>query len=142
MGIIYFEYNNVRGIFMKKTLMAVLFALMLVLAACGGGNDAGNNDAANNDAANNTEENAANNNENDGGTVDSAAAEDAYKSSCASCHGQDLSGGAGPDLTDVGSNLSADEIETVIEEGQGSMPGGLLSGDEATAVAEWLADHK
>src|SRR5699024_3835897 len=135
MGIIYFEHNNVRGIFMKKTLMAVLFALMLVLAACGGGNDAGNNDAANNDAANNTEENAANN-ENDGGTVDSAAAEDAYKSSCASCHGQDLEGGAGPDLTDVGSKLSADDIETVIAEGQGSMPGGLLSGDDATAVAE------
>lgn len=126
---------------MKKTLMAVLFALMLVLAACGGGNDAGNNDAANNDAVNNTEENAANN-ENDGGTVDSAAAEDAYKSSCASCHGQDLSGGAGPDLTEVGASLSADEIETIIADGQGSMPGGLLSGDDATAVAEWLAEHK
>lgn len=126
---------------MKKTLMAVLFALMLVLAACGGGNDAANNDAANNGAANNTEENAANN-ENDGGTVDSAQAEDAYKSSCASCHGQDLSGGAGPDLTNVGSKLSADEIETIIVEGQGSMPGGLLAGDDATAVAEWLAEHK
>lgn len=130
------------GFFMKKTLMAVLFALMLVLAACGGGNnDAANNDAANNGAANNTEENAANN-ENDGGTVDSAQAEDAYKSSCASCHGQDLSGGAGPDLTNVGSELSADEIETIIAEGQGSMPGGLLSGDDATAVAQWLAEHK
>ncbi|HIV73732.1 MAG TPA: c-type cytochrome [Candidatus Pseudogracilibacillus intestinigallinarum] len=131
---------------MKKSLMAVLFALMLVLAACGGGNnDATNNDAGNtNSNTNNTEENAGNNegNDNAGDSVDSAAAEDVYKSSCASCHGQDLSGGAGPDLTSVGSELSADDILSVIENGQGSMPGGLISGDDAQAVADWLASHK
>lgn len=121
---------------MKKWLMAVLFGTMLVLGACGGaGDDNANEPADTNDEG--TEEPAE-----DGGTVDTAAAEDAYQQSCASCHGQDLSGGAGPDLTDVGSRLSAEDIKDIIENGQGSMPGGLLSGDDATAVADWLAEHK
>lgn len=119
---------------MKKWLMAVLFGTVLVLGACGGGGDDDTSEPA--DDAGDTEET------DDGGSVDTAAAEDAYKSSCASCHGQDLSGGAGPDLTNVGSDHSAADIEDIIENGQGSMPGGLLSGDDATAVAEWLADHK
>ena len=121
---------------MKKWLMAVLFGTLLVLGACGGGaNDNANEPAETNDEG--TEEPA-----DEGGIVDTAAAEDAFQQSCASCHGQDLSGGAGPDLTDVGSRLSAEDIKDIIENGQGSMPGGLLSGDDATAVAEWLADHK
>lgn len=118
---------------MKKWLMAVLLGTLLVLGACGGGGD-NNSEPAETDG--NTEEST------DGGAVDTAAAEDAYKASCASCHGQDLSGGAGPELTNVGSSLSAADIEDIILNGQGSMPGGLLSGDDATAVAEWLAGHK
>src|SRR5690625_1181752 len=62
--------------------------------------------------------------------------EEIFASSCASCHGEDLSGGAGPDLTQVGSDLSADEIHSVIENGQGSMPGGLVSGEEADVLTE------
>lgn len=113
---------------MKKWLTAVLFGTVLVLGACGGGGS---------DDAEPADDGAAND-----GAVDTAAAEDVYKSSCASCHGGDLTGGAGPDLTKVGANLSADQIEDVIANGQGSMPGGLISGDDATAVAEWLAEHK
>ena len=127
---------------MKKWLMAVLFGTMLVLGACGGaGDDNANEPADINDGG--TEEEATDDGAtDDGGAVDTAAAEDAFQKSCASCHGQDLSGGAGPDLTSVGSSLSADEILDIIENGQGSMPGGLLSGDDATAVADWLAEHK
>ena len=127
---------------MKKWLMAALFGTMLVLGACGGaGDDNANEPADTNDGG--TEEEATDDGAtDDGGAVDTAAAEDAFQKSCASCHGQDLSGGAGPDLTSVGSSLSADEILDIIENGQGSMPGGLLSGDDATAVADWLADHK
>jgi|SRR5690625_165488 len=118
---------------MKKWLMAVLFGTLLVLGACGGGGS----DDTQEPADEGTEESAE-----DGGAVDTAAAEDAYKASCASCHGDDLSGGAGPALDAVGSDYSADEIEDIIANGKGSMPAGLISGDEATAVAEWLADHK
>jgi len=68
-----------------------------------------------------------------------SAAEDAFRASCASCHGQDLQGGAGPDLTKVGRHLNSREINGIIENGQGSMPGGLLFEEEARLVAEWLS---
>src|SRR5699024_12021610 len=41
-----------------------------------------------------------------------------FSQNCASCHGDDLSGGMGPDLTKVGSELSADEIKDIIENGK------------------------
>lgn len=63
-----------------------------------------------------------------------------YLKSCAGCHANDLTGSAGPDISSVGSNLSAEEIEKVIIEGQGPMPPGLLSDDEAREVAEWLSE--
>src|SRR5690625_7591747 len=87
------DYNyEVRGILMKKWLMAVLFGTLLVLGACGGGGDDNTQEPAdNNDEG--TEEPA-----DDGGAVDTAAAEEIYQQSCASCHGEDLSGTAGPSL--------------------------------------------
>lgn len=68
--------------------------------------------------------------------------EEIFASSCASCHGQDLSGGAGPDLTTVGSSLSAEDIQGIIVNGQGSMPGGLVGNEEADILAEWLSEMK
>lgn len=116
----------------------VLFAFVLVLSACGGGDDGASEEPADGDE---TEE-AADEGTDEGGTVDAAAAEEVYKSNCASCHGADLSGGAGPELTNVGSELSAEEIADVIENGKGSMPGGLVSGDDVDLLANWLADHQ
>lgn len=135
---------------MKKWLMAVIFASLLALAACGGGNsgdkeepadtgtdteqpaedDATNDDAAEDDA---TDDNA---------TVDAEAAEEIYKRSCASCHAADLSGGVGPDLTATGADYSAEEIEDIINDGIGSMPGGLVDAEDAAVLANWLADMK
>ncbi|HLR64681.1 MAG TPA: cytochrome c [Pseudogracilibacillus sp.] len=114
---------------MKKWLVAVLLGVVLVLGACGGNNDNGNNNAGND----------GNNNNN---TTEASAGEELYKKQCASCHGQDLSGGAGPSLETVGADHSADDIVSIIEDGQGSMPAGLLSGDDAQEVADWLATHK
>lgn len=77
------------------------------------------------------------------GTVDAAAAEEKYKaSSCVACHGADLSGVSGPSLKEVGSKYSKDEIAGIITNGKGSMPGGMLKGEDAELVAAWLADHK
>lgn len=118
---------------MKKWLMAVLFGTMLVLGACGGGgDDASEPDAGDNGATT----------EDSGEVADASAAEDLYKASCASCHGNDLSGGVGPALNTIGNDLSADEIEEIILNGVGTMPAGLLSGDDARTVAEWLAEQK
>lgn len=106
---------------MKKWLMAIVFGSVLVLGACGGGDDASD----------------------DGEAVEASAGEEAYKNSCASCHGQDLTGGAGDDLTEVGSRYSADEIADIIENGIGSMPAQKnVSDEDRTEIAEWLASKK
>src|SRR5699024_4972354 len=76
------------------------------------------------------------------GEVEELDPEAVYANSCAGCHGQDLSGSVGPDISAVGSSLSADEIEDIILNGQGSMPPGTAAGEEATAVAEWLSEMK
>lgn len=105
---------------MKKWLVAILFGTLLVLGACGGG---GSTDSGK------------------GGDT-ALDGEALYKNSCAGCHGNDLSGASGPDLSKVGANHSAEDIKGIIENGQGSMPPGVLKGDEAKAVADWLATHK
>src|SRR5690625_6612645 len=105
---------------MKKWLVAILFGSALVLGACGGG---GSSDG-------------------DGGG-ETSAAEAVYKKNCASCHGQDLSGGAGDDLTSIGSKYSADEIADIIEHGTGNMqPQKQVSDDDRKILSEWLADKK
>lgn len=57
---------------------------------------------------------------------------------CISCHGGELEGGMGgaaPAL--AGTSLSQDEIVDVLENGQNSMPAGLVPGHEAE-MAEYL----
>ncbi|MBS8265800.1 cytochrome c [Mesobacillus boroniphilus] len=104
---------------MKKKLLALLMGTSLALAACGGGDEAGG-----------------------GGDTAGADPEKLYNQKCSSCHGGDLEGGVGPKLSDVGSRLSQEDIESVIANGQGSMPPKLLEGENASAVAEWLANKK
>lgn len=67
-----------------------------------------------------------------------------FASSCASCHGDDLSGNFGPPLKKIGSQLSKEEIHDIIKNGKGDhMPGGLLKREaEIEAVAGWLSEHK
>lgn len=65
-----------------------------------------------------------------------------YANSCAACHGDDLSGQVGPDLTAVGGDHSAEEIEEIIANGQGSMPPGTAPPEEAKVIAEWLSEMK
>lgn len=115
---------------MKKWLVAVLFGTLLVLGACGGDSNDNAGDNGNNDG----------NNNNAGESV--AAGEDVFRDNCASCHGADLSGASAPELTNIGSSLSADEILDIVENGQGGMPPGMASGQDAVDVADWLADHK
>nr|Q45659.1 RecName: Full=Menaquinol:cytochrome c reductase cytochrome c subunit; AltName: Full=Cytochrome bc complex, cytochrome c subunit [Geobacillus thermodenitrificans]BAA12118.1 cytochrome c1 [Geobacillus stearothermophilus] len=52
----------------------------------------------------------------------------AQANTCTSCHGENLSGGAGPSL--VGTGLTAEEIAKIAKEGQGSMPGGIFKGTD------------
>ncbi|WP_188454127.1 cytochrome c551 [Virgibacillus oceani] len=127
---------------MKKWLCTVLFGSALVLGACGGGDD-GASDNADDNAGDNATEEPADNGGSEGGTVDTAAAEELFESNCASCHGADLSGGVGPDLTKVGSRYSADEIAGFIQNGKGQMPPQKqVSKEDAQTIASWLAEKK
>lgn len=68
--------------------------------------------------------------------------EEIFESNCASCHGGDLSGGMGPDLTSVGADHSEDEIHDIIMNGKGDMPAGMATEDEADVLSDWLADKQ
>ncbi|WP_188453636.1 cytochrome c550 [Virgibacillus oceani] len=66
-----------------------------------------------------------------------------FENNCASCHGADLTGGMGPDLTKVGGRLSKDEIKDIVMNGRGSMPPGIIKEDaQAEAIAKWLSEKK
>ncbi|REB11175.1 cytochrome c [Sporosarcina sp. BI001-red] len=108
---------------LKNKFLATIFGAALVLGACGGGGDdkAGDKDSA-------------------AGNVD---ADKVFQANCASCHGGNLEGGAGPALANIGGELSESEIHDTIENGKsGGMPGGLIKGDDLDAVAKWLSEKK
>jgi len=112
----------------KKQLLALLMGTTLILSACGGDetdNKASESGSTSGDA-----------------TADAGNEVKLYEQKCANCHGQDLSGGIGPDLTAIGSKMSKEEIETLIIDGIGAMPKEQLTGDDASQVAAWLAEKK
>lgn len=109
---------------MKKLLLALTTGTMLfTVAACGSNNDSDSN-------------------KDSGEPVSVANGEELYKQSCASCHGGELEGIVGPSLKEVGAKYSEKEIENIIHEGRGSMPSGVVEGNDAKSVAKWLATKK
>jgi len=56
--------------------------------------------------------------------------------SCISCHGSSYEGGVGPSLIET--QLSQEEIEDILANGKGTMPGGLVEADNIPAMAEWV----
>ncbi|WP_077618833.1 cytochrome c550 [Bacillus sinesaloumensis] len=70
-----------------------------------------------------------------------ASPEELYQGKCSSCHGADLSGGAGPALK--GTELSVEEIENVVTNGKGIMPPNLVSDPaQLEELATWLTEQK
>ena len=105
------------------------------LAACGGGSDT----SKDKDTTNKTTQNGGGG----GGGDVAAAAEKITAQKCSSCHGENLKGAVGPDLTKIGSKYSKDQILDILKNGKsGGMPAGLISGDDADKVATWLASRK
>ncbi|MBM7096881.1 MULTISPECIES: c-type cytochrome [Alteribacter] len=119
---------------MKKWLIPMMGAV-LVLAACGGGDDDTTPVDEGDDAVEETEDDAE---ETAGdGEYDLAAGEEVYEQNCLSCHGQNGEGGSGPGIA----GLDMDSVRAAIEEGPGSMPPELVDGDEADNVSAWVADQ-
>lgn len=68
-------------------------------------------------------------------------AEGIAQNSCASCHGEDFSGGMGPAL--AGTSLGEEEFTDIVRNGQGSMPSfseDEVSGEELTAMYEMFSE--
>ncbi|MFB4164565.1 cytochrome c [Alteribacillus sp. JSM 102045] len=107
---------------MKKFLMAIAGSAVLILGACGGG-----------------EEDEGESGGGEGGeTYDETAAEESYQANCAQCHGENLEGASGPELP---GGHSEDEVREMIDNGGGGMPADIIEGEEADNVAAWVADQ-
>ena len=121
---------------LKNLLLALGLGTTLALAACGGSDDSSSDDSSG------TKEESTMND--DSSKTESAVdAEKIFANNCASCHGNNLEGNVGPNLTKVGSKYSSEEIQKIIKNGKGQMPAGILKEDEEiVAVADWLADKK
>ncbi|GAX89753.1 menaquinol-cytochrome c reductase cytochrome b/c subunit [Effusibacillus lacus] len=66
-----------------------------------------------------------------------------FGTSCASCHGAELKGQLGPALLGIGNKYTPEQIEEIIKNGKPpGMPGGLVKGDDAKKLAEWLGKQK
>lgn len=77
------------------------------------------------------------------GEYNEAQAKETYQNSCASCHGNNLEGGFGPSMEKIGSKLSKDEIDGIIQNGVGSMPAQKQVSDaDRDNLAAWLAEQK
>lgn len=110
---------------MKKYWLSALFLCLLVIGACSDGDDGAETDA------------------DSPSTGDMAPGEELYQANnCIGCHGDVLQGGSGPALSNIGDELSADEIEEVIVEGRQGMPAGLVTDeDELETLVEWLSQQ-
>lgn len=110
---------------MGKKFFGLFLVLMVgvLLTACGGSEDA-SSDSSGDDASL------------------GLSGEQMYMQSCSSCHGADLKQGYAPDLDQIGAKYSAEEIEEIIVNGVGNMPKGIIKGEDAKKVADWLATHQ
>lgn len=121
---------------LKNLLLALGLGTTLALGACGGSDDSSSSDSSS------TKEESTMNDDSSK-TETAVDAEKIFANNCASCHGNNLEGNVGPNLTKVGSKYSSEEIQEIIKNGKGQMPAGILKEDEEiVAVADWLADKK
>lgn len=56
--------------------------------------------------------------------------------SCIGCHGSSYEGASGPSL--VATEMTQEEIEEIIANGKGGMPGNLVEAENIPAMAEWV----
>jgi mono/diheme cytochrome c family protein len=67
---------------------------------------------------------------------DAARGQTLYQDNCSSCHGSAGEGGVGPAL--AGSGLSAAQVRAKIDAGGGTMPAGLVSGQDEDDVIAYV----
>ncbi|HIW38064.1 MAG TPA: cytochrome c [Candidatus Jeotgalicoccus stercoravium] len=120
--------------FFKRLLMAGGLSMVLVLGACGGSDEEGTEEEGTEEGATTEEDSSASS-----GDVD---AEGIARDNCASCHGEDFSGGVGPAL--AGTSLSEADFEETVRNGQGQMPAfseDQVSNDELSALYTFFSEQ-
>lgn len=120
-------------------LLIILLGIGLVFLLASYGADQMNNETGQAEGTDETEE--VGNGGEDGVGDDTASAgdfdpESFARDNCAACHGQDFTGGMGPDLHGV----SADDFMSAVREGPGSMPA-FPSDQISDEELEMLAAH-
>ncbi|PKR79015.1 cytochrome C [Halalkalibacillus sediminis] len=76
-------------------------------------------------------------------TEESMEPEDIYQANCMQCHGENLEGGTGPNLQDVGDRYSLEKVQDIIAngvEGSNIMTGDYATNEEAEILAAWLVE--
>jgi cytochrome c551 len=63
-----------------------------------------------------------------------------YKENCSACHGEQLQGAVGPQLTGLKNKYSEEELLKIINKGTPKMPGNLLSEEGSKTVTKWLME--
>lgn len=127
-------------------IMVVILIIPLMIFHLGGQGGGGEETA---DSGAETEESSEGSEEESGGEEGSEEeassgdvdAEGIAQNSCASCHGEDFSGGMGPAL--AGTSLGEDEFTDIVRNGQGSMPSfseDEVSDEELTAMYEMFSE--
>ena len=104
----------------------LLLATALLLAGCGGSDS---------DSGGGSDDGGTS-----GGGSSSTDAKSIFADTCGGCHALSdagTSGAVGPDLDSV--KPDAERVKTMIDNGGGAMPAGLLEGEERDAVADYVA---
>ena len=105
--------------------LLLLIATALLLAGCGGSDDDSGGGGGD-----------------DGGSSGGGGGDgkSIFAETCGGCHtlaDADATGAVGPNLDDT--KPDADFVKTMIDNGGGAMPAGLLEGEERDAVADYVA---
>ena len=126
-------------------IMVVILIIPLMIFHIGGEGGGGEQTA---DSGAETEESGEGSGEEGGGegseegaSSGDVDAEGIAQNSCASCHGEDFSGGMGPAL--AGTSLGEDEFTDIVRNGQGSMPSfseDEVSDEELTALYDMFSE--
>jgi cytochrome c551 len=127
--------------FKKISFVMVVMALALSVSACGSKNPA---PSTTNSPTGTTMTTQPTSSAGAGAGTTTVDAATVYKQNCVSCHGVDLGGAVGPNLQNVGSRLSADQIANTIADGRNAMPSfkSKLKSDEINALSVWLSAKK
>ena len=107
--------------------LALLVALVLGAAGCGG-DDGGSEGSGGGGGGGQTEQ--------------AAAPQEAFSATCGGCHTLEAAGTegqVGPNLDDLKPDAAA--VKKAIAEGPSVMPENLLQGEQADAVAKYVADN-